>query len=106
MPLRPLHPGDVIEIRTKKPPYPSYQLRPENVSEVGACCIPLKAGVEKDQQVFRLTDAQLLHALREKNVAAPRSIHESSSQKGHSHGVNGDAETTHHNCMGSGSSEG
>ncbi|MFR3482673.1 MAG: hypothetical protein ACLTXL_03855 [Clostridia bacterium] len=52
MPLRPLHPGDVIEIRTKKPPYPSYQLRPENVSEVGACCIPLKAG-EKDQQVFR-----------------------------------------------------
>ncbi|MBC8544050.1 U32 family peptidase [Bianquea renquensis] len=69
MPLRPLHPGDVIEIRTKKPPYPSYQLRPENVSEVGACCIPLKAGVEKDQQVFRLTDAQLLHALREKKTS-------------------------------------
>lgn len=66
VPLRPLHPGDVIEIRTKKPPYPSYQLRPENVLEEGTCCIPLKAGVEKDQQVFRLTDVQLINALREK----------------------------------------
>ncbi len=65
-PLQPLHPGDVIEVRTKKPPYPSYQLRPENVSEGGTCCIPLKAGIERGQQVFRLTDAQLLQELREK----------------------------------------
>ena len=52
MPLRPLHPGDVIEIRTKKPPYPSYQLRPENVSEVGACCIPLKPVLRRISKSF------------------------------------------------------
>ena len=59
-----LHPQDVLEIRTDKPPYPSYQLQNKNMMDQG-CWITAEAAVRKGMDVYRLIDHQLVSALKE-----------------------------------------
>ncbi|MBR2264185.1 MAG: U32 family peptidase [Firmicutes bacterium] len=56
-----MHAQDVLEIRTERPPFPSYQLQERNLTEDGkSAWITLDRKVRKGQEVYRLIDSALL----------------------------------------------
>lgn len=65
-----LHPLDVIEIRTDKPPYPSYQLQKKNLDKHG-CWITVEGAVRKGMDVYRLIDHELVREFASQHDANP-----------------------------------
>ncbi len=57
----PLHAQDVLEIRTEKAPFPSYQLQERNLTDDGCSAwITLERNVRKGLEVYRLIDSALV----------------------------------------------
>ncbi len=58
-----LHPLDVLEIRTQKQPYPSYQLQASNLTSEHTALIRIPVPVSAGMKVYRLRDQALMDEL-------------------------------------------
>lgn len=82
----PLHPLDVVEIRTSNPPYPSFQLQKKHLTKNG-CLIPISVPVQAGMDVYRLIDQELMNVLKnhqeERNVPVEATVELSIGKPAH-----------------------